>query len=812
LTSSWIEPTKVQARRIAAVLVAACSVGGTGASANAPPSPAVTAGADYREPSAAVTSLLTAAPPPEALMHARSRRVALLYREPVISLERLARPRLGLAGYRFDPRTRVSGVAPMVTRVEVIDVDAEEGNAVREWRPSGGALLEHVAFSPDGRTLSALAVTDAVARLALFDVASGRESPLVAPVNPAWGDPCAWDANDALLCRMIPSDLGLPPPERVVPTLVEHGGGPAPLRTYTNLLENAQEDALFEHWFRVEIARVGLDGSVRRVPGLGGLIERIEPSPDGNFAVLRRIERPFPRLVPARLFPHTVEVWDLRTGERRYASSRSGFGVEREQGQEEDPRRFAWKPGLPTTLGWIDRVDEGGKRLERWLSLTEPFRGAVEVARSERGIRGFGWTSAGTPYFFTSAEDRANVQVHVVLEGATKMIWEGNSADRYGNPGRALTIDGARGPVLEQGGRIFLAGDGLSADGPQPFLDAFDLASQRSQRLFSADPGVFEPVLGLLDPALPEFVTLRETETEPPSLQLLRGGARRALHPAPDPYPALAGASRRVLHYRRADGVALSGTLYLPAGHREGERLPTLVWIYPYEFSDREHAEQIDLRAFRFHRVKGPSPLAAVVAGYAVLLNPTVPILHDEGSMNDDYLPQLVSSVEAALDHLTQIGVSDPARVAVAGRSYGAFSSANLLIHSKRFATAIAMSGAYNRTLTPFGFQHEKRSFWEARELYTRISPFFYADRIRVPLLLVHGGADENPGTPPIQARRFFHALVGNGTNVRYVELPHEGHHYWARENVLLAAAELIDWLDRTIGPGAQPPAAATQR
>jgi dipeptidyl aminopeptidase/acylaminoacyl peptidase len=258
--------------------------------------------------------------------------------------------------------------------------------------------------------------------------------------------------------------------------------------------------------------------------------------------------------------------------------------------------------------------------------------------------------------------------------------------------------------------------------------------------------------------------------------------------------------TRRVEHYQRADGLTLSGTLYLPAGRREGERLPTLIWIYPYEYSDREQAEQLDVRAFRYHRVKGPSPLAAVVAGYAVLVNPAVPIVQEEGAMNDDYLQQLVASVEAAVDHLVDSGISDPARVAVGGRSYGAFSSANLLIHSDRFATAVAMSGAYNRTLTPFGFQHEKRTFWEATELYTSISPFFFADQVKAPILLMHGGSDENPGTPTFQGRRFFHALVGEGKAARYVELPYEGHHYWARENVLLAAAEMIDWLDRIMG------------
>jgi dipeptidyl aminopeptidase/acylaminoacyl peptidase len=364
-------------------------------------------------------------------------------------------------------------------------------------------------------------------------------------------------------------------------------------------------------------------------------------------------------------------------------------------------------------------------------------------------------------------------------------------------------VDGDVGAVLEVEGDIFLAGDGLGPDGPRPFLDAFDLRSRRTERIFAAEPGVFEVVLGLLDPEGPVLLTSRETESEPPNLYVVRGTTRTALRPLPTPYPDLTNVNRRVVRYTRSDGVALSGSLYLPAGWSGEAPLPTLVWIYPYEFSDREQAEQLDVRSFRFHKVKGPSPLAALLEGYAVLLNPTVPILYEGSRVNDDYIPQLVASVEAAVEHLVEIGVAEPGRIAVAGRSYGAFSSANLLIHSRRFATAIAMSGAYNRTLTPFGFQREKRSFWEATGLYTSISPFFHADRIEVPMLLIHGSADENPGTPPLQARRFVHALVGEGVPVRYVELPYEGHHYWARESVLHVAAEMIEWLDGAIGPHA---------
>jgi dipeptidyl aminopeptidase/acylaminoacyl peptidase len=528
---------------------------------------------------------------------------------------------------------------------------------------------------------------------------------------------------------------------------------------------------------------------------------------DGDYAVTH-IQRPYSRVVPAHRFPSSVELWDLASGTRLYASDPSGFGLDEDDSEDEDPRRGAWMPGTTNTLGFLDKTrDAGGKRIYRWMALTSPFKSEpVEVASSSLAIKRFGWTAAGTPWFATRGDTDSEVRYQAVFEDGVHTIWSGAAANQYENPGHALRMDGGDGPVLEVDGRIYLAGDGQGAGGPQPFLDVFDIRQHTTQRVFSAEPGVFEVVLGILDPAVPTFITSRETETESPNLYLIRGSERSKLTNIPDPFPQLAMATRRVLNYERADGVALSGTLYLPENYREGERLPTLVWIYPYEFSDREQAEQLDIRLFRFHRVKGPSPLAAVVAGYAVLLNPTMPILYDEGGTSDSYIPQLVASAEAAVDYLVELGVTDPARVAVAGRSYGAFSSANLMIHTDRFATAVVMSGAYNRTLTPFGFQHEHRSFWEATELYTSVSPFFYADQFKRPILLVHGGMDENAGTPPLQARRLFHALMGAGGSARYVELPYEGHHYWGRDNVLLATAEMLDWLGKTIGPGTASP------
>jgi dipeptidyl aminopeptidase/acylaminoacyl peptidase len=761
----------------------------------------------YREPSAEVTALLTTERPPEFSLNVPSGRIALMYREAVIDMDRLMTPRQGLAGYRFDPDSHTSGIQPFIRRIEIVAADGDAGTA--EWRPANGAVLDFVEFSPDGRWLSALAVADGAARLVLFDLAAGTERVVDADISAAWGKPCSWATGDTLLCRVVAKPAAKAPAEFAAPMVVGHEGDADPQRTWPNLLKNAYDDALFEHYFSVGFARIGTDGRVARVPGLGGLIEKFDASPDGAYAIVTRVERPFSRLLPARRFPSVVEVWDLAAGRRLYESRMpADHGDDALVDGRDPPRRASWKAGPQLTLGYIESSDGAdGDRVHRWFEIDAPFTDPRrEVTRSDESIKRFGWTSAGTPWYTTASEDGLGVTVYASAGGKMQPIWSGTTENQYETPGHAMTAGGAGGPVLEADGVIFLAGDGRSDAGPRPFLDAFDFGTGKTMRLYEAEQGVFERVIGILDPAVPEFVTVRETETDAPRLFVHKGAERRALTPQSEPYPQLAGVSREVLRYQRADGVGLSGTLYLPANYRKGQKLPTLVWIYPYEFTDQEQAEQLDLRNFRYHQVKGPSPLAAVVAGYAVLMNPTVPIMYEGSSVNDGYLAQLVSSLEAAVGHLVELGVSDPARMAVGGRSYGSFSSANLLIHSELFATAVCMSGAYNRTLTPFGFQHEKRSFWEAGEMYADISPFFHADQVKKPIILIHGGSDENAGTPPMQARRFVHALIGEGATVRYVELPAEGHHYWARENVLLAAAEMLDWLDLTIGTRAGKP------
>jgi dipeptidyl aminopeptidase/acylaminoacyl peptidase len=751
--------------------------------------------------------LLTAPLAPEPLVHRSSSRVALLHRETVLSRDRLARRWYGLAGFRFDPATGTSGTERRIHRVEV--VSALEPGPPIIWEPSGGALLWDVRFSPDGRWLSAVSAKDGPARLAFFDIETQKERILSVPLQAAWGSPCDWVAADALVCRLLMTHERPRPPERIEPDVLEHSGGATPLRTYSNLLDDSFEEDLFEFHFSSEIARVQLDGTVTRIAGTRGLLSRIVPSPDGHFAEVTRIERPYSRLAPARRFPSRVEIWDLENAKRLYASDLKGLGADAQPGANE-ARRFVWRPGVPTTIGWLEKVEasDSSPAGTRWVALEAPFASAEprEVARSERAIHRFGWSTKGTPVFSTRTD--VGVEISVAGPSGPRVIWQGASKDLYDDPGRALRTEGGRGPILEWQGRIFLAGDGLGPKGPRPFLDALQLDTLEVKRLFQSDVGVYETVVAMIDPEAPLFVTSRETESQAPNLFAVGNGARTALRHFPSPYPALDAAERRRLDYERKDGVKLRGTLYLPPDWATRAPLPTLVWIYPREYSDRDYAEQVDVRMYRYHRVRSASPLAAVLAGYAVLVNPTMPIIGEGDALNDEYLEQLVENARAAVEHLVELGVTDPERVAISGHSYGAFSTANLLIHSRLFATGMALSGAYNRTLTPFGFQHEKRSLWKATDFYARVSPFFSVDQLAAPLLLVHGAADANPGTPTLQARRFFHALVGVGGTARYVEMPFEGHHLRARESVLHVSAEMIDWLDRTIGSGAPEPAA----
>jgi dipeptidyl aminopeptidase/acylaminoacyl peptidase len=365
--------------------------------------------------------------------------------------------------------------------------------------------------------------------------------------------------------------------------------------------------------------------------------------------------------------------------------------------------------------------------------------------------------------------------------------------------------------ILQDGDAIYLVGQGAAPEGSRPFLDKLDLKTGAKNRLFRCEPRVYEVPLGFVGDSRSHILIEHEAKDEPPNEFTvdLSSGKRTKLTDYRDQAPRLSAAKRELMTYSRADGVPLSGTLYLPADYKEGTRLPLIIWAYPLEYSDPGTAGQVRTSPYRFPGVFGPSQLFFVLHGYALLDNATMPVVGDPETMNDSYVEQIAASARAAIETLDKKGVIDPRRVGVGGHSYGAFMTANLLAHTDLFAAGIARSGAYNRSLTPFGFQTERRSYWEATDLYTKISPFSHANKINEPILLIHGEADNNTGTFPIQSERLFQAIKGNGGTARLVMLPHESHAYRARESVLHVVAEMLDWADkyvknRGVSPGSE--------
>ncbi len=507
------------------------------------------------------------------------------------------------------------------------------------------------------------------------------------------------------------------------------------------------------------------------------------------------------------------------------------------------PRRFEWAASHPASLVWVEALDGGDPNAEvshrdRWMMLRAPFAGRrpggdedatptwepTELLRTEHRATGLDWF-AKQGLVLASEYDRERrwrrSTLHSIDTDAPPRVLEDRSArDAYGDPGRTLTVIGPYGRrvVQVEDGKMLRAGRGSSADGDLPFLDRQDLISGETERVWRSAQGSYESVLHVLGVRSPDgsvelrFVTRHEAPKTAPNLRMRAEGSDEFLPITefPDPQPELRGVGKAMVRYPRADGVPLSATLYLPEDRRPGERLPVVIWGYPLEYSDDATAGQVRGSAARFTRLRGTSHLYLTTLGYAVLDGATMPVVGDAKTMNDTFIEQLVASAEAAVRYVVDEGIADPDRIAIAGHSYGAFMTANLLAHSDLFACGIARSGAYNRTLTPFGFQSEQRSLWEATDAYLRVSPFLAADGIDEPLLLIHGALDNNSGTFPMQSERMFHALQGLGGTARLVMLPGEGHGYRARESVLHTLAEMSSWLETHMGPREGVPVEAT--
>ncbi len=782
-------------------------------------------GSGYLTPPKVIVDILDAPPLPTVAVSPAKDTIALLPRRSMPSIAELSQPMLRLAGIRINPANNGPHRAAAGTGITLRNIAT---GAERPVTVPPGARVGNVTFSPDGKRLFFTNTRDTRVDVYIVDTATARTRLVDAAVN-TLADPCDWlDDSSALLCRFVPAPRPAAPAEPRVPSgpnIQENYGKPGPVPTFEDMLKSAHDEDLFQYYFTTQLALVDAATGRRTPVGKPAMFADTSVSPNGQYILVEKVKRPFSRLLPWRDFPEDVELWNRR-GEKVRAIADVPMGdVVPINGVMTGPRAYRWNPIEPATLVWVEALDKGDLKnavpnRDRVLALKAPFTDAPsEVAKTEFRFTSVSWTDGGS-IMLSESDRRTRTTRTWVLNGAwgePRKLWDRRQQDRYGAPGSPVRHAGVAsgrggGPggggaggrnsmVLQSGDYIYLAGEGASPKGEFPFLDRLNLKTFEAERLFRSDENSYESVVTLLSNDGKKLLTRRETRTDPPNyfVRDLASGSGQAVTSFKDPHPQITAAERMLVTYKRKDGVQLSGTIYLPPGRKPGERVPMLVWAYPREFVDVDAASQVVGSPNRFTTVTGASHLLLLTQGYAIFDGPTMPIVGPGETANDTYIDQLVASAQAAVDKAVEMGIADRNRVGVGGHSYGAFMTANLLAHSDIFAAGIARSGAYNRSLTPFGFQSETRTYWEIPEIYRKMSPFNYADKITRPILLTHGEADDNSGTFPIQSERLYMALKGHGATVRYVTLPHEAHGYAARESNLHVVAEMLNWLDRYV-------------
>jgi dipeptidyl aminopeptidase/acylaminoacyl peptidase len=772
----------------------------------------------YKLPPAEIAAILDAPPPPRVMLSPARDAMLLVEYKIYPSIEELAEPVLRLAGVRINPRL---GSSQRLMHTTDLSVQPLEGSPARRIVLPEGASVQSPTWSNDGKRIAFTRDAQDGVELWIADAATGRARAIAGVrINDvlAQGAPFAWlRDNRHLLARLVPDGRG-PAPKAprapVGPNIQETAGRRSQMPTFPDLLANPHDEELFQHFATSQLGRIDAEtGQIERI-GAPAIITEAEASPDEKYVFVTTARRPFSYRVPYEYFARKTEVWDA--GGRPVATI-ADLPISDEvprQGVPTGPRDVRWQPLHEARLLWSEALDGGDPRAkathrDKVMALAAPFAAApAQVMKVKHRLMGLSWLAEKDRALVTEFDRDRRWRTTSLVDLAKpdesrKVLFDLSMNDAYGNPGTPMTVtrpDGVT-TILQDGDAIYLVGQGASPDGARPFLDKMELETGRKSRLFHCEAHAYEMPLGFVGDSRGTILIRHESKIDPPNeftVDLL-SGKRTKLTDYRDPATGLSAARKELLTYRRADGVPLSGTLYLPADYQEGARLPLIVWAYPLEYSDPGTAGQVRTSPHMFPRVLGPSQLFFVLRGYALLDDATMPVVGDPETMNDTYIEQISAAARAAIETLDKKGVIDPRRVGVGGHSYGAFMTANLLAHTDLFAAGIARSGAYNRSLTPFGFQTERRSYWEATDLYTKISPFSHAHKINEPILLIHGEADNNTGTFPIQSERLFQAIKGNGGIARLVMLPHESHGYRGRESVLHVAAEMLEWADRYV-------------
>ncbi|HLP92392.1 MAG TPA: prolyl oligopeptidase family serine peptidase [Saprospiraceae bacterium] len=772
----------------------------------------------YRRPPADVAAIVEAKPTPQVSMNPTHDALMLVDYNPNPGIATLAQPFLKLGGLRVNPQINARQRITEFTGATVQWFMS--GKSVTIEMPKVGRMSGMPSWSPDGKRIAfAVDVADGV-QLWVADAQTGKSRRLGNfNINDMLGNAFMWmEDSDRLCVKSIQANRGAAPPATVVPTgpsIEETYGKVSQVMTFQDLLKNEHDENQFQFYGTSQLLLISATSGKTQLLGSPGLYTSIDWSPDERFVLVTQLRKPFSYRVQFSNFARKTDIWDQNGKPVRTVAE---FGVTDEiprQGVVTGPRSIEWQPLHDARLIWAEALDGGDPKKkadfrDKLMMLDAPFSGTPrELLQTKHRYSGLEWLAAKDAGLLTEYDrDRrwiTTYHLNLMQPAKKDTLFDLSINDDYNTPGSPVYDRLANGDwvVAQDGDWLYYDAPGNSDAGQYPRLDRINLKTREKQTLFKSKDKTFEEFIAFAGKDRNQIVTRHQSKTEVPNfyLQGLKDPSRKALTTFADPAPQLTGIEKRVVKYNRPDGVPLSGTLYLPADYKPGQKLPLFIWAYPLEYSDKTTAGQVRVTDNTFTFYRNDSPLFMVTQGYAVLMDATIPIVGDPETMNNTFREQATASGRAAIDYLDSLGIIDRNKVGVGGHSYGAFMTANLLAHSNDYAYGIARSGAYNRTLTPFGFQSERRNYWEAKDIYLNVSPFNYADQIKKPLLLIHGEADNNSGTFPIQSERLYQAIKGTGGTARLVLLPHESHGYRARESVLHVLSEMFDWAGKYGGP-----------
>ena len=772
---------------------------------------------NYQMPPKAITDLLLAKPTPAVSIDSKAEWMLFSERNSYPAVEELAMPEYRIAGMRINPNNYSPSRQTFINNFSLKNI--KTGKTVVVTGLPTPLYAGSVSWNPGETKIAFTNTAPTRVDLYVIDVATGKATKMnKAALNAIMGGGAIWIDDQTLLYRVATKAATLQPTRPLAPkgpTIQQSLGKAAPSATLQDLIKSPFDEQLFEFFATSQLVqnKAGVETPI----GKPAIYSSVSLSPDKNYMMVRTIKKPFSYLVSAFGFPSVVNITD-RAGKAVKMLADLPSTEERPSGNDNVqnvPRGFDWRDDEAATVTWTVALDSGliKKNVEYHdavLQLAAPFNGTPkEILKTKMRFSGISW---GNSTIALVRENSRTKQISKLSRfnpttGTLETLYELSSNDAYNNPGLPVTEKNKYGRqviLTTDGGTKLLLNNptGASAKGDLPFLAKFDLTTKKSEILWRSQPGSFEMVTDVLDPQKLVLLTRKESQKDAPNYfikNLILRVADRQITNFTNPYTQLDGVSKEKISYKRADGIDLTGDLYLPKGYNKEKDgpLPVLIWAYPREFNSAADAAQIRGSQDKFTTISSGGPLFFVTQGYAVLDNAEMPIVAKDGKKpNDTFVEQLQLNAEAAINKLSDMGVGDRNRMAVGGHSYGAFMTANLLAHTNLFKAGIARSGAYNRTLTPFGFQNEDRTYWDAPQLYFDMSPFSYANKIKTPILLIHGEMDDNQGTFPINSERLFNAIKGNGGTTRFVYLPYEAHGYRAKENILHMLWEMNTWLD----------------